>query len=504
VKPSHRPSHRPASVSATVVAFVAAAAVAAVLLGACSAPRPGSGSGAAGGGRDDGRVRVGVVGAFSGPLSYVGNAVEGGVRYAVDVLNEKGGVLGDTIEIVRCDGRFEPNVEKNCLTKLTQKDDVDMVVLDSPILPAIEPRFIRTLGVPVFLPVTPPPGMDVTTLPNVFAIAPEGDAPEVLTNHLVTVTGTSRVGVLAVDDVVGRLGRDQLTAALSRRGLQPTAVETFAPGQADLSVEMKSLRDSGADTVVLLTTGADGAKALKAAERLDWSPQFAGTQSLYMRAYRELGQKATDGTLVVLPRAGDAENVDTAFLVWVLDYFRRYGVKAITVGKNASPDYPGLELPAFELTTAWAEAVEAAGTTNAGKVVLTLERSDGVRAVSRTLRWRTDDHVATVDPAGELFVARFTRGHVDYSSDPRAVPAFEETRIAVESAAFADGPPKANAESLVQLATLWQRELRAREGELRAQVGDARADAALARADDAVQLAAAFAGSGATTTTKAD
>lgn len=476
----------------------------ALLLGACSAPRQGGGDDASGGGGNDGRVRIGVVGAFSGPLSYVGNAVEAGVRYAVDVLNEKGGVLDRKIEIVRCDGRFEPNVEKNCLTKLTKKDAVDMVVLDSPILAAIEPRFVRTLGVPVFLPVTPPPDMDVTTLPNVFAIAPEGDATEVLTNHLVTVTGTSRVGVLAVDDVVGRLGREQMTAALARRGLQPTAVETFAAGQADLTVEMKALRDSGAETVVLLTTGADGAKALKAAERLDWSPQFAGTQSLYMRAYRELGQKATDGTLLVLPRAGDAENVDTSFLVWVLDFFRRYGVKAITVGKDSSPDYPGLELPAFELTTAWAEAVDGAGTTDPGDVVLTLERSPGVRPVSRTLRWRTDDHVADVDPPGELFVARFTGGHVDYSSDPRAVPAFEATRIAVESAAFADGPPKANAESLVQLATLWQRELRAREAELRAQVGDARADAALARANDAVQLAEAFSGSGTPSMTKAD
>ncbi|MCE7885626.1 MAG: hypothetical protein DYH08_17505, partial [Actinobacteria bacterium ATB1] len=95
----------------TVVAVLLAAALA-----SCSPP--GEGGGESRRFTDDDHVRIGIVGAFSGDLSYVGNAVRDGVLYAVDVRNAKGGLFGGDVEVVKCDGEFRPSTEKTCLTKL--------------------------------------------------------------------------------------------------------------------------------------------------------------------------------------------------------------------------------------------------------------------------------------------------------------------------------------------------------------------------------------------------
>lgn len=453
----------------TVVAVLLAAALA-----SCSPP--GEGGGESRRFTDDDHVRIGIVGAFSGDLSYVGNAVRDGVLYAVDVRNAKGGLFGGDVEVVKCDGEFRPSTEKTCLTKLVDRDHVDAIVLDSPVLAGLDPRFLADLGVPVLLPVALPVDLDATVAPNVFGFAPpEQGSMEVLAEHLVNVRSEEKIGILASDDLIAETAVEEFESELSARGSPALAVEQYATGQVDLTAQVQSLQQSGADVLVILGLGADAARAVDAADSIGWKPLIAGSETLYMRSYRELGQELTDGTLLTLPHAGDADRIDPEFLRWVFGYFRACGVRVVTVGEDSAPDYPGLELPAYELASVWMDVVKALDSTDPALVIPEIERStSGFKPVARTIRWDVDEHLATVDPPTETWVARFEGGHVLYDPDPRSIPALEAARVEIEEALFADGAPAPTARVLPDLAGRWYEAVTSRKDEIVAQAGPER------------------------------
>lgn len=460
----------------------------AVVAAACSPPGDQSSAGA--GHVDDGVLRVGVVGAFSGDLSYVGQAVEGGVRYAVDVRNEGGGFGGHDVEVVTCDGKFQPSTERDCLTKLVSEDHVDAIVLDDPQLPALDAKFVRGLAVPVMLPVIPPPTMDATTLPNAFAYPPRSDSPDVLAAWLAQKYPGAQVGIVAADDSITDVTLSTVAVALDKAGLHVATTQRYSAGDADLTPQVRSLQSAGAAVMVPVALGADAAHAVQAADRIGYHPQVAGLETLYMSAYREIAGPLSNDTVLTLPHGADQVGVSVELLQWVFDYFRRYGVRMLQVNGSFSPDYPGLELLSYELTDAVLEAAHDADSTEPEAVVRELQRPSGFSGVGRRLEADPATNEFAVTPAFQTWIARFENGHVLYDWDPRSAPALEHARYAVEEWFLAGGKvPELNMQTVVDLAQRWIDELTARQADAVAQMGQARYDDLLARSQQGLELA---------------
>lgn len=474
----------------TLPALAVAAAACVVAVAACTPPGDSAGQSVKRN-AEDGKVVIGVVGAFSGPLRYVGDATLAGAQFAVDVANDNGGVLGGDVELVSCDGKFQPSTEKTCLTKLVSNDAVDAIILDDPTLEFVEPKFMAGLEVPVMLPVAAPLTMDPTVYPNSFGLEPLTGSLAVLTEHLKNA-GFNRIGVIAADDVFFSTVLDEFKVELEAAGLTPVAVEQYTSGDVDLTAQVRALQAADADAMVILGLGADAARAVKAAGELGYSPQVAGTETLYMSAYRKLGQEATNDTLLTLPNPGDSGNVSTEFLLWLFDYFNRYGVKTISVGDAVAPDYPGLERPAYELTDAVLAAMADVNSTEPSKVEAALERNE-FDGVARTIKWDVDSHLGVVDPQSEVWMARFRDGHILFDPDPRAVPALEEARVALEAYVFSQDLEDLDFTFIAELAERYKAELEARRDDIVAQGGQERYDELIERIDQGIALANAVA-----------
>jgi branched-chain amino acid transport system substrate-binding protein len=87
-------------------------------------------------------VRVGAVYNLTGPLSALGLPSMAGARLAVQQLNQRGGVLGRTVELLASDGRTDPAtvaaatlqlVRTPNLSAITGLDDTAMVLAAAPI-----------------------------------------------------------------------------------------------------------------------------------------------------------------------------------------------------------------------------------------------------------------------------------------------------------------------------------------------------------------------------------
>jgi len=471
--------------------IVAAVCAAALALGACSAPRTiggnGSFGGEGGGGAVTGPFRVGLVGNFSGALSYVGSAIKGGVQYSSDVLNEGGGILGRKVESIECDSQFSNTTAANCITKLVSVDDVDMLLLDTPQgLDVLGNDAIAKLGVPVF--VTISGDIDPAATPNVFsvggsgtdAIQPGGDV-DVLVDFLTHERGFRRPAIVASEDPISDVAVQEYTNRFDGAGARVVSTERFFLGDVDMTTQVRAAQSAGADVVMCIGLGADCARVRMAMDRIGFKAQFAGTVALYMRAFRELTKDLSNDAVFTTPH-GQTNDIDPAFLQWLFGYLRRYGFKTFVIGGSVSPDYPGLELPAFQAVDIYAKAAKVANSTEPDKVLAALVRPEGYKSVGETHTWSATQHNATVDPPREPWVTRFVNGHIMWDWDKRSIPALEQARYNWEEQMFS-GSYDSDVDFLLKATTVWLSELHAHEAELVAAEGQAKFDQRVAETE---------------------
>ena len=72
-------------------------------------------------------IKIGLAHVFSGPLSTFGEVSEQGARLAVKRINEKGGLLGRNLELLKADTQGKPDPGLKAVEKLITEDKVDVV-----------------------------------------------------------------------------------------------------------------------------------------------------------------------------------------------------------------------------------------------------------------------------------------------------------------------------------------------------------------------------------------
>jgi branched-chain amino acid transport system substrate-binding protein len=73
-------------------------------------------------------IKIGLAHVFSGPLATFGEVSEQGARLAVKHINEKGGLLGRNVELLKADTQGKPEQGLKAVEKLVSDDKVDVVM----------------------------------------------------------------------------------------------------------------------------------------------------------------------------------------------------------------------------------------------------------------------------------------------------------------------------------------------------------------------------------------
>lgn len=103
-------------------------------------------------GAPGGRVKIGFLGALSGPFAIWGLNARDGMRMAVSEVNQAGGLLGQPVELVERDDRNNPAEAIGAFRFLVEREGVAAVggVISSDVALALS-REAETLRVPLFL-----------------------------------------------------------------------------------------------------------------------------------------------------------------------------------------------------------------------------------------------------------------------------------------------------------------------------------------------------------------
>ena len=264
--------------------FLAAAAVvaASLMLAACGtgdadesseAAAAGNGAVTTGPGVDVAAktIRVGHLGALSGPAAALGKPVAAGHKTYFDALNARGGIDGWKVELAVEDTGYQPQKHVQAYGEI--KGDVALLAsFGSPTTKAIQPQFRQEKLVtipasfdsiwgtdPTVAAVGTPYSIDVA---NALDYATDGGAKKL------------KVGIIYQNDEYGADGLRGFEAAKEALGFTDAGRQAYKPGDSDFTAQVQKLKAAGADVVVVTALPSATGPIVGTAATLGFKPQW--------------------------------------------------------------------------------------------------------------------------------------------------------------------------------------------------------------------------------------
>jgi len=215
------------------------------------------------------QLRIGQPSGFTGSVaSGVKENTEGAKLY-LDAVNQRGGVLGQTIELISVDDKFDPSNTVEEARKLITQQGVLALFLNrgTPHTQALLP-LLAEYRVPLVGPSTGAMALHEPVQPWVFNVrAPYQREAARAIKHLASM-GMTRIAVLQTDDSFGADSAAGADQGFAVAGLKPVLQQKFPREKPDFAALATKVTQSEAQAVVYIGSSASvasGVKALRAA-----------------------------------------------------------------------------------------------------------------------------------------------------------------------------------------------------------------------------------------------
>lgn len=247
---------------------------------------------------DKAPIKIGVIGAFSGPSAEMGTPMRKGIEMAVKEINDAGGIEGRKLEIVAYDD--EANASKNA-TLVRRAIDTDKVaaILAAPSTGTsiATVKVVREMEVPHIVPIAQSPEVLEPFTPYSFRISATSTVD---IERLITYTKSKnwrKVAIVHDTDAYGLSGEKILKEAIPAAGLEIVANEGHKTGATDLTAQALAVKQAKPDVVILWNLGADAALFAKSLKNSGAQIPLLAGRGLFFNVYTQMGGDAVEGTI---------------------------------------------------------------------------------------------------------------------------------------------------------------------------------------------------------------
>jgi ABC-type branched-subunit amino acid transport system substrate-binding protein len=215
------------------------------------------------------QILIGQTAGFSGAVAAGVKEVSDGAKLYLDAVNARGGVNGQTIQVLAMDDKFEPKLAAdNARELITQKNVLALFLTrGTPHTQAVMP-LLTEHKVPLIAPSTGAMALHSPVHPWLFNVrATYQREADRAVRHL-SLVGMTRIGIVQVDD---SFGADAIKGALKTfesLAKQPAFIEKFDRSKPDFSAIVPKVLAADAQAVLFIGAGqavADGVAALRRA-----------------------------------------------------------------------------------------------------------------------------------------------------------------------------------------------------------------------------------------------
>ena len=265
---------------------------------------------AAGGGKEaapGGTIRIGMVAALSGPSASMGKALPQGIDLAIEEINAAGGVLGRKLEVFYRDDEGDPTKAKNMAEELVDREKVIFMLgpVNSTSAVAIAPYLTENKIVNIISIATSDAAIDPVKYPYSFRTMPPNGLQAEALALIAKAGGYRRVAIVGDTSALGVDGLAQLDKHCAANGITPVARVSYTPGDPDMTPVAQAIANAQADYALLWTLGADGARLVRALERIGYHDklEMLGYTGLSLPNFRELAGPAANKVYSINQRA---------------------------------------------------------------------------------------------------------------------------------------------------------------------------------------------------------
>lgn len=238
-------------------------------------------------------IKVGFPCNLTGPSSQQGQAQVQGMQHYFRYIEEKGGIGGNTIDLILVDAAYKIPEAVAAAKKFAMQDDVVMIFAWSSgeglaIKPIIQQYKLPTIGFSLAPDLMEPP-IDYFFLPlGTHRTEARGNLEYLLKIH--KGKEPPKVGLLTYNNAYGRAIHKPSEEYAKEHNIKIVGIEEFPPQTVDLTTEMLRLKAKGAEYISAQLLGMGFASALKAADRLKYDVKFFGGFGLVDMAFLKLGK----------------------------------------------------------------------------------------------------------------------------------------------------------------------------------------------------------------------
>jgi branched-chain amino acid transport system substrate-binding protein len=300
-------------------------------------------------------IRIGVAGPMTGANAWFGEQYQRGTELAVADLNAKGGVLGQSVELIVGDDFCDPDQAVALARKLIS-DGVAFVAghwcshSAIPASKAYEEAEILMIA----------PGAISSKLteeggPNVFRVCGRDDRQGTkVADYLADHWAGKKIAIVNDGTTFGAGLANGVRRRLHERGLRVAMDEAYTPGEAEYSALVSKMGAAGIDVFFVGGYHRETGLIFRQAHDRGYDLRLVANSAMATADFPMIAGAGLDGTLMVAaadmrtsPRAAD-----------VVARFRAKGY-----------DPPGFTLYAYAAVQVWAQAVTAAGSLDLDAVI---------------------------------------------------------------------------------------------------------------------------------------
>lgn len=234
-------------------------------------------------------VIVGATVPLTGPLSLTGKQYFNSLKLAEDDINKAGGLQGKPVKFVFEDAQASNGTAVNAYVKLAQENKPAFTFLTSYSTQnmAVAPEVAKA-GIPAMYAGGADAVADLRN-PWMFRIRPQDSTAAVaMARFIKDELKLSKPGILYIQNDFGQGGANAAAAFLKDQGITPVGTEAYGQNDKDMSAQILSLKNKGADVILAFVYPQDGAMVLRQIKMLGLKQPVVASSAAFVPAAMQL------------------------------------------------------------------------------------------------------------------------------------------------------------------------------------------------------------------------
>ena len=247
-------------------------------------------------------IRIGLLVSSEGPFANNSETAQRGAEYAVDKLNEAGGVNGHPLELVVADSRGQPDQLATIIPRLVTEDNVIAIVgpVESSSCDVACPLALQ-YELAMVSPGAARPGVLEVGRPYTFSLAQPDAANSAPALEAIIAEREIATAAIIVDEANATTAAqaELFRATFEAAGVEVVDEVTYTTGDSSFAAQITQIGSSEPDAIALAAGPADAGRIAVEVDAQGLDTQLMGTGSLQsdINGFLEAAGDAAEGTL---------------------------------------------------------------------------------------------------------------------------------------------------------------------------------------------------------------